>query len=288
MAFSYGFDLFLKQSNTDFIDRETNKTHKRDGSELEEREGVAKRAHYDSSLDLKKNLAPSIFKSFNFTFNNDSMSKIFDEKKVSLRSPLQDEYEIIEEMYMEIDASFDDKMTETHFSDLVNHDCVEIQETMHHLKVLEFNTTEKKIIGLVHIIFGKDSIQKSTLFCELEGIYVSKEFRRQGFGELLGKYAIEQALANQASSIVLTSTHKGAPLYAKLGFKPLETSYSQEEWSKRSVTEKIKTYEKIFKVKDRLDLMLDLTSPSIQNKWKDEDKSDNVPNKKMSLNFLLD
>lgn len=261
MGLSFGFDSFLQRNNIYCIAINENKGSKRNDFGLQERVESPKRVY------LEKKVSSSTLSSFNLNFNHVSIDQIGGQRRLSLRTPLKEEYEIIEEMYMEIDASFDDKMTKTKFFDLVNEDYVEIQGKVHHLRILELNSTDNKIIGLVHIIFEKKSFQKNDFFCELEGIYVSSEFRRQGFGQLLGTYAIKQAVANQASSITLSSTHLGAYLYAKLGFIPLQTSSFQEEWLKLSTAQKVKVYQETFKVKDRLDLVLDLTHPDIRSRF---------------------
>ena len=88
-----------------------------------------------------------------------------------------------------------------------------------------FACMEDKIIGCGGICFYREmpSPDNPTGKCAyLMNIYINPQFRKQGVGEAIVKWLVEQATKRGISKIYLETSEAGKRLYTKLGFVPMQ------------------------------------------------------------------
>ena len=85
--------------------------------------------------------------------------------------------------------------------------------------------TEDKIVGCGGICFYREmpSPDNPTGKCAyLMNIYTKPQFRKQGVGEAIIKWLVEQAIKRGISKIYLETSESGKRLYTKFGFVPMQ------------------------------------------------------------------
>ena len=88
-----------------------------------------------------------------------------------------------------------------------------------------FAYTEDKIVGCGGICFYREmpSPDNPTGKCAyLMNIYTKPQFRKQGVGEAIIKWLVEQAIKRGISKIYLETSESGKRLYTKFGFVPMQ------------------------------------------------------------------
>ena len=146
--------------------------------------------------------------------------------EIVIRKATLDEIELLMEWRMEVLHEVFSIPLSKNTGDLEQENRVYYQKALaQNEHIACFAYTEDKIVGCGGICFYREmpSPDNPTGKCAyLMNIYTKPQFRKQGVGEAIIKWLVEQAIKRGISKIYLETSESGKRLYTKFGLVPMQ------------------------------------------------------------------